>query len=44
MDINLPLLAALKAYCDQLPGAAPISITDNPPLKILNFSSISIHL
>ena len=25
-------------------GAAPISITDNPPLKILNFSSISINL
>ena len=22
----------------------PISITDNPPLKILNFSSISINL
>ena len=25
-------------------GAAPISITDIPPLKILNFSSISINL
>ena len=23
IDINLPLLAALIAYCDQLPGAAP---------------------
>ena len=44
IEINLPLFAALTAYWDQLPGAAPISMTDIPPLNILNFSSISINL
>ena len=44
LKLKIPLLEALRAYCDQLPGAAPISITNNPPLKILNFLSISINL
>ena len=44
IEINFPFLAVFSAYCDQLPGAAPISITFSPPLNILYFSSISINL
>ena len=44
IEINFPFFITFEEYWDQLPGAAPISTTDSPPLNILNFSSISINL